>query len=320
MEADLRAPDWATHLISDLHGWRHRPLPVTDLGPFDLPDDAWFEYAWLDAEGEARADPEGVPAENPWWDYACRLVGPAWRVAPDVPDAATRSRGRLRGHRLDSRHLGPKRRIYVYSPAGADTSAPALLIHDGKGFWHHGRCGPLADALLAAGRIRPAHLVFLQPESRSKEYFFNPAHRAYVVEEVLPFLERTLALAGRPSLLGASLGGLAAADLALAHPDLFRAVGSLSGAFLMGPQDDPPDPFAGSEWLLSRIRAGAGRELAWFLDCGTLEWLHPAHERLCAALDAGGHRHACVSRNVGHNWTGWRNALPGMLARLLGTE
>lgn len=318
MEVDLYAPGWATHLISDLHGWQRSPLPVTELGPFDLPDDAWFEYAWLDAEGTPRADPDGVPAENPWWDYACRIAGPGWREEPDVPAAATRPRRRLRGHRFDSRHLGPQRRLYTYSPAGAETPGPALLIHDGKGFWHHGRCGALADALLASGRIRPVHLVFLQPESRTREYAFNPAHGAFVIEEVLPYLSRQLAVAGRPVLLGASLGAVAAADLALAHPGLFGAVGALSGAFLMAPDDAPPDPFAGGEWLLDRIRAGDGRDLRWSLDCGTLEWLLPAHRRLCAALAAGGHAHRCVTRNVGHNWTGWRNALPAALLYLAG--
>ncbi|MBU0743150.1 esterase family protein, partial [bacterium] len=116
-----------------------------------------------------------------------------------------------------------------------------------------------------------------------------------------------------PLLLGASLGALAAADLALGRPGLFGAVGALSGAFLSGPDDDPPDPFAGSEWLLGRLRAGAGRDIRWHLDCGTLEWLLPGHRRLEQALLAMGHEHQCLTRNVGHNWTNWRNALPAAL-------
>ena len=313
MEVELKVPSWATHLLSDLHGWREKPLPVSELEPFTLPDDAWFEYAWLDADGRPRPDPDGVPAGNPWWDHACRIAGPRWREAPLVPSPATRSAGRLRGHRLDSRHLGPGRRHFTYSPAGAATPGPLNLVHDGKGFWHHGRCGPLADALLAAERIPPVHLVFLAPERRSAEYAFNAAHAAYVVEEVLPDAMSRMRATGRPRLLGASLGALAAAHLALGRPGIFGAVGALSGAFLIGPDDDPPDPFAGSEWLLDRLRAGAGRDLRWHLECGTLEWLLPAHRRLERALLASGHEHLCRTRNVGHNWTNWRNALPGVL-------
>lgn len=313
MEVELKAPFWATHLLSDLHGWREKPLPVSALEPFTLPDDAWFEYAWLDADGRPRPDPDGVPAGNPWWDYACRIAGPRWREEPFVPPQPTRSASRLRGHRLDSRHLGPGRRYFTYSTSGAAASGPLILVHDGKGFWHHGRCGPLVDALVAAGRIPPVHLVFLAPGRRSAEYAFNEAHAAFVIEEVLPAMAARVEIEGRPLLLGASLGALAAAHLALGHPGLFDAVGSLSGAFLIGPQDDPPDPFAGSEWLLGRIRAGAGRDLRWFLECGTLEWLLPAHRRLERALLASGCEHLCRTRNVGHNWTNWRNALPGVL-------
>ncbi len=317
MEVILKAPDWATHLLSDLHDWKQNPLPVAELVPFDLPDDAWFEYAWLDADGKPRPDPDGVPAKNPWWDYACRIVGPRWREHARVPASHVRSVRRLRGHRLDSDHLGSGRRIYTYSPAGADTPAPVMLIHDGKGFWHHGRCGALSDALFAAGEIPPVHLVFLQPEKRTVEYAFNPAHGAYVVEDVLPFVNDLVATSGEYLLLGASLGALAAADMALDRPGVFSAVGSLSGAFLMGPKDEPLDPFAGSEWLLGRIEAGAGRDLRWSFDCGTLEWLLPGHRRLYCALEAGNYDHRGVTSHSGHNWTTWRNALPGVLKYLL---
>jgi len=313
MEVELKPPAWATHLMSDLHGWRERPLPVGDLAPFTLPDDAWFEYAWLDADGTVRPDPGGVPAGNPWWDQACRLAGPRWRVDPRVPAPDVRAAGRLKGHRLDSRHLGPGRCWFNYSPAGPDTAGPLILVHDGKGFWHHGRCGPLADALLAAGDIPPVHLVFLAPGRRSEEYAFNAAHADFVLEEALPAAADLLCVEGRPRLLGASLGALASAHLALGRPEAFAAVGALSGAFLSGPDDDPPDPFAGGEWLLGRVRAGAGRDLRWHLDCGALEWLLPAHRRLEKALLAGGYEHQCLTRNTGHNWTAWRNMLPDAL-------
>ncbi len=318
MEVSLRPPSWATHLLSDLHGWRKKPLPVAGLAPFSLPDDAWFEYAWLDGDGEPRRDPDGVPAGNPWWDYACRLAGPRWRVEPHVPAPGTRAAHRLQGHRLDSRHLGPGRRFFTYSPLGAGTAGPVILVHDGKGFWHYGQCGPLSDALLAAGDLLPVHFVFLDPERRSVEYAFNEAHAAFVSDELLPTVETLVEVAGKPLLLGTSLGALAAVQLALGRPGLFGAVATLSGAFLSGPDDDPPDPFAGSEWLLGRLRAGAGRDLRWHLACGTLEWLLPGHRRLEQALLAMGHEHRCLTRNVGHNWTNWRNALPGALKYLAG--
>ncbi|PIE75421.1 enterobactin esterase, partial [bacterium DOLJORAL78_65_58] len=51
---ELRAPDWATHLLSDLTDWEKAPVPVERVRPFDLPEDAYFEYAWRDADGNKR--------------------------------------------------------------------------------------------------------------------------------------------------------------------------------------------------------------------------------------------------------------------------
>ncbi len=58
MRIDLRPPAWATHLLSDAGDWQHAPVPVAEMRPIDLPDDTYFEYAYLDSEGERRPDPD----------------------------------------------------------------------------------------------------------------------------------------------------------------------------------------------------------------------------------------------------------------------
>ncbi|MBK6900228.1 MAG: esterase family protein [bacterium] len=317
MEATLRPPDGATHLLSDLHDWRRRPLPVADLAPFALPDDAWFEYAWLDADGAPCADPAGVPAGNPWWALAYRLAGPLWAVDPAVAAAPARAAGRLRSLRLRSAALGQERRAFLYSTAAPDEPGPLVVVQDGKSYWLHGRLGPVADLLTARGEVPPAHYLLVHPERRSRDYIFSAPFRTHVLEELLPAAEARVRGDGRRVLLGASLGALAGADLALARPDLFTAVAAHSGAFLIAPGDDPPDPFAGGEWLLRQLHAGRGRDLRWHLECGTLEWLLPCHRRLEAALLAAGCEHRAVERHVGHNWVNWRQALPGTLRSVL---
>ena len=68
MEIRLTPPPWATHLISDLDDWLRAPRPVTEIVPVTLPDDAYFEYAWLDARGEKRPDPDNPnPPNKPRW-------------------------------------------------------------------------------------------------------------------------------------------------------------------------------------------------------------------------------------------------------------
>jgi enterochelin esterase family protein len=317
LEAALRPPVGATHLLSDLHDWRRRPLPVAELASFALPDDAWFEYAWLDAGGDPCADPAGVPAGNPWWPHACRLAGPRWSVDPVVAAAAARAAHRLQGLRAGSRPTGRERRAFLYSAAGPGRPGPLVVVQDGKSYWHHGRLGPVVDLLTARGEVPPAHYLLVHPERRSRDYIFSAPFRAHVLDELLPAAEARVNCDGRRVLLGASLGALAGADLALARPDLFTAVAAHSGAFLIAPEDEPPDPFSGGEWLRRQILAGRGRGLRWHLECGTLEWLLPCHRRLEAALLAAGCEHRTVERHVGHNWVNWRQALPGTLRSVL---
>lgn len=313
MEVRLSPPAWAAHLIADTTDWLRAPLPAAAVRPFELPDDAWFEYAWLDAGGTARPDPGGVPAGNPWWPNACRLAGPDWRPHPDVPAVDAHAAGRLQRHRLESRRLGQTRRLFTYAPAGPPGPRPLVLFQDGKACWHHGRVGPLVDALTAAGALRPAIYAFVQPERRGVEYAFHAPYRDHVLEEVLPFLDSVHPCDGERIAWGASLGALASAWIALEAPGTFAAVLAHSGAFLGAPWDEPHDPYAGGEWLLSQVRAGRGRDVRWSLECGTLEWLIGAHRRLAAALRAGGYDHRARERAVGHHWANWRTGLPDAL-------
>ena len=55
MLVDLQPPPWAVKLLSDLTDWQRAPVPVAEMTPFEIPDDAYFEYCWVDAAGERRA-------------------------------------------------------------------------------------------------------------------------------------------------------------------------------------------------------------------------------------------------------------------------
>ncbi len=319
MEIRLDPPAWATHLLSDLHDWSRAPLPVADLRPFDLPDDVYFEYAWLDAEGKPRPDPANEDRRNPWWPHACAVAGPDYRADPWAAKATDRPRGRTRRLWMESADGSRRHRVLVHAPDGDfDAPRPTVYLQDGKAYFGWGRAARIAELLQEAGEIPPARYVFIQPVDRGFDYFFNERYRDFLAGELIPAIENRAPCAGRRVAMGASLGGLCSAWLALQRSDLFGAVVSQSGAFLMGPADDPPDPFGGSEWLLDQLRSGAGADLRWSLDCGTLEWLHPAHLRLAEALADGGFEHRAVSRHAGHNWVCWRDGLAGALRFALG--
>lgn len=312
MRVELAAPAWATHLLSDLTDWQREPLPVARLRPFELPDDAYFEYAWLDTDGQRREDPANAnPRLNPWWPYACHVAGPRYRPDPDADAAgALAPLGRTVRLEVESRILGQARRALAYTPAGCgDRALPAILFQDGKAYHGWGRAPQVLDRLVARGEVPPAHLLFVPPVERTAEYFFNEAYRRFLLEEFLPAAAGRLAIAGPLVAWGASLGGLLSAQLAWEAPGTFRAVVAQSGAFLFSPDMVPGDPFHGGEAFLDVVVASPQPHVALHLECGTLEWLLASNRRLAAALVAGGHRARLVERAAGHNWVNWRNGL-----------
>ena len=232
MLIDLTPPAWAARLQSDLTDWQRSPLPVDRLTPFEIPDDAYFEYAWEDAAGERRPDPGNPnPRLNPWWEFACHFTGPEYHPDPDVVAEGVRPRGRVLRMSVESRILDQTRHLLVYTPAGmAEAELPLVLFNDGKAYYGWGRTPQVLDRLLEQGEIAPAHLVFVPPSERTKEYAFNPAYRRFLVEDLLPAVEERVTCDGRRTVWGASLGGLMGAMLALERPDLFGAVVTQSAA------------------------------------------------------------------------------------------
>ena len=313
MNIDLTPPDWATHLISDRDDWMHAPRPVADLAAFDVPDDAYFEYAWLDAAGNKRPDPANTqPGRNPWWPFARPLSGPDYRPDPwAVIPPRTEALGRVRRLRLDSARLGGSRHILVYSPAGMqDEPLPHVWFQDGKAYFGWGKAPQVLDRLLDAGRCAPAHLVFVPPVDRTLEYHFNDDYLAFVTDEALPAVEAVAPCNGRRVAWGASLGGLCSAELVWRFPLRFQTVVTQSGAFLFHPGQDPgSDPYSGHQWWADRIGREAWRPLRWQLQTGTLEWLHEPNRFLFSALENADFDVTYQERNSGHNWTTWRDGL-----------
>jgi enterochelin esterase family protein len=320
MRIDLTPPPWATHLQSDLTDWQHGPLAVADISPFDIPDDAYFEYAYTDANGVRHPDPtNNNPRQNPWFDFASNITGPAYQPDPWVVPAGVRAKGRVLRMELESKILHQTRRLIVYSPAGrAEDELPLILFQDGKAFFGWGRVPQVMDRLLEAGEIGPAHLVFVPPGKRTEEYAFNPEYRKFLREELLPAVEARVHCDGRRTAWGASLGGLLSAQLAWEMPDRFQKVVAQSGAFLFSPDMDRSNPFAGGESFLEEVRLGDPTRLSWHLDCGRLEWLLASNERLAAALAEKGANVSFVTRSAGHNWVNWRNGLAQGLRFALG--
>ncbi len=325
----VTVPAWAEKLASDLTDMDRDPTPVTpgEVVELELPDDVYFEYGFIGADGALRPDPDAVcRAPSVWYGEVSCAVGPAYRrseLADPPADLAGGSEERLR---IDSRALGQTRRVAVYTPSSvaADEPTPLAVVQDGVAFKRVGGLHLVLEALLRRGEVRPVRLAFVEPVDRLAEYAFSEGYQSFVEEELEPELVRRYPLTGQRVWVGASLGALASATLALRRaardPDAARAdaVLSLSGAFLGAPGSF--DPYRSREsWLVERL-ADPGTPLpgTWHLHVGTLEWLHEVNRRAAAALASrAGVRSVLTESSAGHNWPNWKDALPGALRTVL---
>jgi enterochelin esterase-like enzyme len=313
----LIPPDWAVEVIHDLTAWHRRPVPVSTLADgFSFPDDFYFEYAYVDADGNRRPDPDNPRSENAWYDYARAVAGPAYRPdrynfgARQVEPAGTLDRCELSA----GGWFGRRHRYDVYTPPGpAGARLPLLLVHDGYAMQRHGRLPAVLDALITDGRIPPLRAVFARPRDRFADYWFDDETLRYELIDLIPAVEADRPSTGERFLLGFSLGATAALMMAIYAPGAFRSIAAIA-PMLNGRPGKVREVVDGPELVRDRLEAAPVLPPRLVTGCGTLDWTHAAHLRLLAGLARRGDVEVdAVSVTAGHNWTAWRNMLADVL-------
>ena len=317
MKVTIQIPSWATHVVSDLTDMDRDPHPVdaSKVSKFtvELPDDVYFEYGFVDQEGEIRRDPENDrKAQNPWFPNVSALSGPDYEPDPYASLELARATGTLDRHRWESEILGQVRRASVYTPEGHSGSLPTLIVQDGTAYLRVARLPAILQALIEEGRAAPARLVLVEPVDRRAEYGFNETYRRFVLDEVLPRVEDRYGEPDELIFMGASLGGLFSLTMALLHPGLVAGVVAQSGAFL-GTPDEPEFYDNDRSWVLEQLADDASPGWRSYLEAGTIEWLTDVNRRVHAHLERADVAHAYAERNAGHNWVNWRNGLADAL-------
>jgi enterochelin esterase-like enzyme len=150
------------------------------------------------------------------------------------------------------------RDVYIYLPPGYDRDQgkryPVLYMQDGQNCWddptepfgHGGWCvNAAADAMIAAGRIRPFIAVGLaSTPDRMSEYGPGPdicsnggqAYIRHMADDVKPMIDgtyRTLRGPQDTAVMGSSMGGLISMQAALQNPETFGHAACLSPAFFI---------------------------------------------------------------------------------------
>jgi enterochelin esterase family protein len=275
--------------------------------------------------GDARAP-------SRFWDEMAERGTP---LAEPIPDDVPK--GRVEAHRFESEILGNERRVWVYTPPGYEgfDGCRLLLVFDGWDYLHINRTPTVLDNLLAAGKIPPTVAVLFDSvgtfAGRTHELRLNPAFSDCVTRELMPWLAARYRFTADPAcrvIGGTSLGGLAAAFVALRSPSLFGNVLCQSGAFQYGRPGETEH-----EAIARMVAAEPRKPLRFWLDAGLLEGLvagsvvrvdqNPgicvATRHLRTVLEAKGYEVHHKEFSGAHDFAGWRGTLPEGLVTLIGS-
>jgi enterochelin esterase-like enzyme len=172
---------------------------------------------------------------------------PDWRKMNQIP------RGQITEHAINSAQLGfVGRKLWVYTPPGYENSGlmyPMLILQDGQ--W---MAGPLqvqyiADALIKYKRIQPVIIAMAQSgdqKDRIKSYVSNDKHYAFLLTELLPFLQTQYRIdSTNLGIGGVSAGANAAAHAALKNPAVFSHLAMISPPLGRGPAQEKLREYAG---------------------------------------------------------------------------
>jgi len=151
-------------------------------------------------------------------------------------------KGQLHELTIESRHLGGRERILVYTPPRYSLlySYPVLYVQDGEDYLSLGRLASQIDQLVEQKQMQAVIVVFLPVDKAKRSGRYHPngtehvAYKRFVAEEVVSYIDAHYAthpLGSARTLLGESLGGVASLSIALTYPHTFGQVASQSGAF-----------------------------------------------------------------------------------------
>jgi len=261
-------------------------------------------------------------------------LGPDDKPAFDDPPEGFRARreniphGELTMVEYDSKTVGTRRKMLVYTPPGYSTGRkyPVLYLLHGIGGdereWQR-TCQPenILDNLLADGRIQP--MIVVMPNGRAQVndraegnvFATAPAFANFendLLKDVIPAIESRYSVytdRENRALAGLSMGGGQSLNFGLGHLDVFAWVGGFSSApNTKPPAELVPDPAAAREKL----------KLLW-LGCGNKDGLIRISQGLHNYLKEKNVPHVWHVDSHGHDGTEWAKNLYLFAQHIFGT-
>ena len=253
--------------------------------------------------------PETFPAGS-------EATGAARRIAPEPGDlprvpAATVHRASIR-----SAALGVEMSVWAAAPHPAYGAPVGVLIcADGDRLQHEYPVLPGLDALHASGRIAPTLVIGyapVRPADRPLVLGMHDRLSEFLLEELLPWAGARVpvpAEAHRRAVAGASLGGLAAADLVRQIPDQIANAAVQSASFWW-PIDHPTEPAGLQLRLWSAAAPGLAGRIRIFHEVGDTEGdMVVSNREFRDILRGAGIEHRAREYTGGHDFACWRVGL-----------
>lgn len=172
-------------------------------------------------------------------------------------------------------------------------------------------------------------VIFVCPDGENSWYWDSPINKnsqfeTYVINELIPYIDntfRTIPDKYFRAITGLSMGGHGALWLAIRHPELFGAAGSMSGGVnilpfpekwemkkSLGDYASNPKTWE-THTVINLVSSMKKDQFKIIFDCGIDDMFYKVNVDLHNALVKAGIPHDFISRPGNHNWDYWCNSL-----------
>lgn len=275
--------------------------------------------------------PQGLQRDPLNKQYLDGAMGGSIVILPGVRNGEwSRSGGQRRGTvekiQFRGERLVGERSVTVYLPTSFEPGQEydTLVVLDEDVYTGPVPLITILENLVAARQIRPVIAVLIGNRDRASELACSSTFSTFVARELLPAIETKYEFRrrrDRTTILGSSLGGLAAACAGIHEPDQFGSVVAISASFRWRPKDDS-EP----EWLARHLAALPPLPLRFSIGVGSYETGTPNEPGNPSLLTCSRHMRD-VLRAKGytvdywefpgaHEPLSWRFAIPDFLKRL----